>query len=221
MSDFSDRPFVAGTVVGLRAFGVDRLGRLHGPSFDQVFKPGENVAACRKGDSNYYMPMFSTSGMFASTWIAPPPSEALRRALGLPAKNEVAPSAGLSEDAVAIREAAKPKHVVAGLGCSCGFYAYFDGRNDYKDPQRISAIIEGYGVCTVGDRGFRAEKARLLGLIVPGKRFSPQLLARVAHNYSDVPFYGSKREALDAHPLTVADVPTPETCDDFWERDAR
>ncbi len=51
MSDsrFSGRLFIAGSLVGLRAFKVDRLGRLAGPSHGGIFKPGENVAQCGYG----------------------------------------------------------------------------------------------------------------------------------------------------------------------------
>lgn len=149
MSDFSDRPFVAGSLVGLRAFDVDALGRLAGPSFGGIFQPGENVATCGGGR---------------------PELAALARAQRDLARSmarwEITyGSAGsLTKSAV---ETKKAPHVTAGKGCSCGFYAYFDGRNDYAKASRVAAVIEGYGVCTVGERGFRSEKARLLAIVDP------------------------------------------------------
>ena len=40
MSDFSDRPFVAGVITGLRAFRIDLLGRLTGVVHRDVWTPG-------------------------------------------------------------------------------------------------------------------------------------------------------------------------------------
>lgn len=48
MSDFSGIPFAAGTITGLRAWGIDDYGRLVG-GYGQVWRPGENVAECPKG----------------------------------------------------------------------------------------------------------------------------------------------------------------------------
>lgn len=111
MSDFSDRPFMAGSVVGQRSFLVDDLGRLTGVSQRAVFRPGENVAVCV--------------------------------------------------------ERSRP-HQIATVNCGCGFYAYFDGgANPYHRDECVEGLVEGYGVCSVGERGFRAEKARLVALVLP------------------------------------------------------
>lgn len=203
MSDFSDRPFVAGSLTGLRAFGVDPHGRLYGPSFDQVFRPGENVAVCRKDEAN-------------SGWMFPPLASLAFPVFG---PNEpVKPEATkLAEDAATSKPPKKPKHTLAGLGCSCGFYAYFDGRNDYKERHRLGVVIEGYGVCTVGTRGFRAEKARPVALIAPGRKFPSGRFQLVLRNYPEVPVYANKSAALEAHPLTVPEVPGPDS-PGFWDR---
>lgn len=69
-------------------------------------------------------------------------------------------------------------HRVASVDCSCGFYAYTDGRNDFHHPRTsasVEAVIEGYGTATVGTRGFRAEKARLVALVLPRRRRGYQL----------------------------------------------
>lgn len=251
MSEFSDRPFVAGSVVGLRAFSVDSLGRLTGPSHGGIFKPDENVAQCLKRGS------FSSAIWEMDVQLA--------RLSGRP----IPPRPGSSSTATST------DHQVGQVTCSCGFYAYFDGSNTYAKPDRVTAIIEGYGVCTVGDRGFRAEKARLLAIVDPGKtriwntwqwsvgvgiwcgafgvtnlfqrdwiwaaillvlaianvalsviefrrtHKRPKSLRTIRSNYPDVPVYRTKRAALRAHPLTPPPTPTPETDDNFWERTAR
>jgi hypothetical protein len=59
--------------------------------------------------------------------------------------------------------------------CSCGFYAYFDGEDDGANYLRrdhqvgVGAVIRAQGRIVVGTKGFRAEKAELLGLF-PLKR---------------------------------------------------
>lgn len=92
-------------------------------------------------------------------------------------------------------------HRVGVVGCSCGFYAYFDGTNDYANMivgVSVTGIVEGYGLVTVGSRGFRAEKARIVALVEPSTfDFAP-----VRENYPDVPVYATEAEALAAHPLT-------------------
>lgn len=105
-------------------------------------------------------------------------------------------------------------HQVAGLDCSCGYYAFFERAGVFKGA---FGIIEGTGVCTVGQLGFRAERAQLLALVRP-KWVAPNLWDRVLHNYPDVTTYAKKSRAREAHPLTIVNPLTPETCEDFWTR---
>lgn len=64
-----------------------------------------------------------------------------------------------------------PRHEVAGINCRCGFYAYCNGGNDYHRQTMgaitVQGIVEGYGLVTVGTRGFRASKARLAAIVLP------------------------------------------------------
>jgi hypothetical protein len=150
MSEFSDRPLVAGSILGLRSFRVTDDGVLTGVMQRQYrFKDGANEAQCANHEINVFI------------WSAM--QRALRANLGLPSP------------------VVEPRpHQVAGKSCTCGFYAYFDGSNDYnlylvlesmvetrKPASGFTGIIEGTGVVTVGSRGFRAEKARLVALVVP------------------------------------------------------
>lgn len=65
------------------------------------------------------------------------------------------------------------QHKMAGLHCSCGFYAYFHkGHSAYLPlmdygERMVTGLIEGYGRCTVGSLGFRAEKAKIIALVLP------------------------------------------------------
>lgn len=55
-----------------------------------------------------------------------------------------------------------PDHQFAD--CTCGFYAYLNGVNDYISAGRVIGVVEGYGETLIGRRGFRSNKARILAL---------------------------------------------------------
>ena len=236
MSDFSDRQFHVGSLVGLRAFSVDSLGRLNGPSQGGIFKPGVNEALCK-----------------VDPYLAAMQAKLVTIEAQLYGLTEIESSRGkrkrkqaeLSAAAVAPREATRPKHTLAGLGCKCGFYAYFDGMNDYMQTGRVAAVVEGFGVYTLGSRGFRTSKARLVALIEPqmgrtenyslgGLTFAagmgmpstrtesmtPLLWSYVQRNYPGVPVFATQDDALAEHPLYRPEVSTPETDEDFWTRSA-
>lgn len=138
--DFNGRPFVAGSLIGVRAFKVDTDATLTGVVHETRFLDGENLGECLQ------TPWMRVMGGMASTLF-------IHHLTGMPLQ----PS----------------EHRVGTQGCTCGYYAYFRGRNNWAQDGTIVGLIEGYGVCTVGDRGFRAEKARLVALVVPHrKRFA-------------------------------------------------
>lgn len=51
--------------------------------------------------------------------------------------------------------------------CEHGFWAYFNGKNEFSVPGTISGLIEGYGEVIIGDKGFRASKARIRAFVEP------------------------------------------------------
>lgn len=237
MSDFSDREFHVGSLVGLRAFSVDSLGRLNGPAQGGIFKPGVNEAECKVDP---YL-----TAMQTKLWQIEAQMYGLAAVEGSRGKKKRR-QAELSAAAVAPREATKPRHSVAGLGCKCGFYAYFDGMNDYMQTGRVAAVVEGFGLYTLGTRGFRTSKARLVALIEPpmgkaesyyvgmflhsgttttqrpstSESMTPLLWSYIQRNYPDVPVFANQDDALSEFPLYQPEVPTPETADDFWTRSA-
>lgn len=145
MSEFSDRPLIAGSILGLRSFRVTDDGVLTGVMHQQCrFGPGVNEAICLNVLSRY---------------VSAAMARIMRKKFGWP-------------------DPVERPHQAAEKGCTCGFYAYFDGSNDYalywrlermfhSAPAGFTGIIEGTGLVTVGSRGFRAEKARLVALVVP------------------------------------------------------
>ncbi len=245
MSEFSDREFHVGSLTGLRAFAVDALGRLNGPSQGGIFTPGVNEAVCKVDPTTRAMTDALNAQMVAL--------EASLRGLAAVqgSRRDKKRKTAEAESVAASSPARKPppvarRHTVAGMGCRCGFYAYFDGMNDYMRTGRVAAVVEGFGLYTLGTRGFRTSKARLVALIEPemgssdtyyyggngwGNSFmvagptgpraesmTPLLWSYVRRNYPDVPVYATQDEAVAAHPLYQLEVPTPETAEDFWTR---
>ena len=112
----------------------------------------------------------------------------------------------------------RPHEQVAGAGCTCGFYAYLAASDQHvqQGTGRVVGIVEGYGVVTVGSRGFRAEKARVVALVRPSSTWSylaPTLEAELQK--FGVPVYDTVAEAVAAHPLTRpedvgVDPPAPD-----------
>lgn len=210
MSEFSDRPFVAGSLRGVRAFDVDALGRLVGVAHKQVWRPGENAAECRKETATRgRYPIWSTLPWLTSLRYEMVPADANKPVSLVHAGREAAKLA---------RE--RSNHRPGSLSCTCGFYAYFDTAydNPYDDsPGRIRALVDGYGVVTVGSRGFRAEKAKIVALIISkGRR--DHMTERVVANYAPVPVFTKRRDALEQFPLVGPPPLTPELDPDFWTR---
>lgn len=204
MSEFSDREFVAGSLTGIRSFRIDPLGRLTGVSQQTVWRPGENRAECLK------VTMRLGGGLLTQSYVD--------MLYGAIYSGSTVTVPGVSTHAVRPETPPKTKHRAGELKCTCGFYAYFDeAANEYHQKDRLLGVVEGYGVTTVGRRGFRCEKATLRALVIKPKR-ETTLTDRVRHNYPDVPVFPSRRLALEAFPLTPSDPITPENTPDFWER---
>lgn len=146
--EFAGMGFAVGVTRGLRAFDVDTLGRLRGVSYDDVWTPGENVAKCHRDRGGYLT--FGPGGYITSH-----------------ALNTAWLSAGLGAKPAVTTDDPEQKHDASK--CSCGYYAYYDGSNDYGKPGRVSAVIEGYGETVIGTRGFRAQKARIVALSMDSK----------------------------------------------------
>lgn len=87
--------------------------------------------------------------------------------------------------------------------CDCGFYARFVYDDDVIEetwnlPTGVLGVIEAYGRAEVGTKGFRAEKAKIVALWLPGRK--QHLAERLPELYPDVAIYKTKAELFDAHP---------------------
>lgn len=81
----------------------------------------------------------------------------------------------------------------------CGFYAYFDGNDEYghgASSPNISGVIEAYGEVLIGSKGFRAKKARILALSVAPFdgfwRLDDFVVNKIRANYPGVPIFDSE-----------------------------
>lgn len=144
--EFSGRSYGVGSVRGVRSFDVDEFGRLRGVSYKDAWKPGENVAVC--GRTRPAAGWTSIGGYSPYTTMT----------LYVDAN-------GRQTNSPPMVPTRPEPHSLAD--CSHGFYAYYDGSNDYKADSRISAVVEGYGETLIGTRGFRSEKAKIVALCVP------------------------------------------------------
>lgn len=231
--EFSTRRLVIGSLTGLRSFNVDRLGRLTAVVAKQIWTPGENVATCRYEEVNTTSPWstglvaYVNGGFITSSSTSYDPFT-----FAMPSALPASPSGATSTLGPSVKKRSEQDgHELVSLSCECGFYAYFDGRNDYhSNDARVTGLIEGYGKVVMGTRGFRAEKARLVALVKPRKRSfavdaDPQEAVpatwwdRVQTNYPDVPVFKNALTATAEFPLSEQ-IPTPETDDDFWTRSA-
>lgn len=221
MSDFSDRPFVAGSLVGQRSFRIDSVGRLTGVTYRGVWRPDENTAECRKNvrDDDGFGGIWGTltnsitmNYLYGGTVVKPAIESAEAR------------KSRIEREKVELELLKADSSHIGTLRCECGFYGYFDeGSNPYHTKgDTIRGLIEAYGRLTVGTRGFRAEKAVIVALVLPGKKAAQgqvgQRIGMVRRNYPDIEFYNSHAEALAAHPLVAPPIPTPDQDADFWTR---
>lgn len=88
--------------------------------------------------------------------------------------------------------------------CSCGFYAYFrDGFWGGNAKWALGAIIEGYGMTTLGSEGFRCQNAKILALsMFPSvQRRFPKVKGLIEEKYQ-VPVFSSRPQMYKEFPMT-------------------
>jgi hypothetical protein len=123
--------------------------------------------------------------------------------------------------------------------CGCGFWAYWlmDAVPEAQAmPVPVLGVIEGYGTTTIGDKGFRCAKARIVGIHMPpvtdktlmagpgnvppqhwfpavrqmtdpGDLAEKTLLELLLGSTYGVPVYSSPEMLLAAHPPTTDYLP--------------
>lgn len=96
-------------------------------------------------------------------------------------------------------------HVTPHRLCGCGYWAYWEPTyHDLDNPDNgcypVTGIIRGHGRTLIGERGFRCEKAEILGFTV-AKWFTRQHVAinHLAERYR-MPFFPTLTALLDNFP---------------------
>lgn len=240
--EFSGIGFAAGVVRGTRSFDVDKLGRLTGVSYKQVWTPGENEATCRKDESgwgalntaiktmNFYIDTASYSSAIRSaaaveshrrSWtdaILGTSPQTARAAEEAAARVKAEREEKEKVEAEKARLEAEKKARDTLADCSHGFYGYYDGSNDYYKQGYVMGVVEGYGETVIGTRGFRCMKARIVAIRIP-KHVPDRLRAMILRNYPDVPVFDTFKAMVAEFPADDAGAGvSPETDPDFWTR---
>lgn len=238
--EFGGIGFAPGSVRGTRSFSVDKLGRLTGVSYKQVWTPGENTASCRKDDDpwraqlhqitrslSYSIPSpYSSAGTVAighGSYPQPPKRSWVDAVLGVPApeiekavRDAEEEKARAEAERLAAEEERRKRDSLAD--CTHGFYGYYDGSNDYYKAGYVMGVVEGYGETVIGTRGFRCMKARILAIRIP-KHVPDRLRAMILRNYPDIPVFDTFKQMVAEFPPDDAGVGiTPDSDPEFWTR---
>lgn len=171
------RPLVAGQITGVRSFAVDKLGRLTGVTHRKVWRPGVNEAHCPTAataeeqveEKAKEVDKAEREGGDAITY------HHLSSSMTAAISRQIASAYSASPSFtwhVAEPMTRTDEHRPGAKGCGCGFWAYFDGSDDFSDDDNVTGIIRGEGVVTVGSKGFRAERAEVVALVDPSDRWA-------------------------------------------------
>lgn len=146
-------PDVAGVIVGLRGWQMDLDGNLRGCTYPVPWTPDVNTARClvsRQEKSVQALQLVVTDQPVYSVhagWMHP--DDTTSDPITVEGYTPD-PCGGLEPD------------------CGCGFYAYYDraqGRSHGYGS--IRGAVEAWGKIVVGPKGFRAQHARVVGIVKP------------------------------------------------------
>lgn len=161
-------------VRGIRSFTISAAGWLGGVVYKQDWLPGENVAHCYQRE---YSPDRCTHP---------------RKPAPLRMHNYWWGNGEHYELNTVEHDFERCRH---------GFYAYYDGSNNYGVYGDVTACVEGYGKVLVGTRGFRATKARIVAFCF--SEYVPlTLVDRVLTRYPLVGVAGTFEQLVDRFPPT-------------------
>jgi hypothetical protein len=109
-------------------------------------------------------------------------------------------------------------HPSPSAGCHCGIYAWYAPDDTGILSGHIFGVIQASGVILMGDRGFRAERARITAVVTRNRRIA------AACAEAGITVYRSRRKLLadhppedltsllgDEHPSDRDQLPTPRT----------
>lgn len=206
--------FAVGSLQGLRAWDVDEHGRLHGVTHREVWRPGENVSVCKKTIRTPCPRPTITRG---SRPAEPEHGRKKKRHDMVAFEVTFAPSIPCGDPTCGGSYHYGPPPHRFDPSCECGFWAYDEA--GFTPQGEIVGVIDAYGKTTIGTKGFRAEKARIVALSRKdrnGKDLSRSLLFRLASLYPEVAFYDDLDALIDAHDGVMRQW--SDVGDDFWLR---
>jgi hypothetical protein len=79
-------------------------------------------------------------------------------------------------------------------GCECGIYAWYDPRDTRILHARVFGVVEASGLVLLGDRGFRAQRARVSAIVTRNRRVA------AACADAGVEVFRSRRQLIRAYP---------------------
>lgn len=190
----ASRPYVVGKVTGLRFFNISTDGKkltLRGPFTECPWHLGEQTAICG-----------NTLNVDAATAVGWD-----RGAI------EQIKVDNLPNRLLATLQGNNPlrPHRAGSHCCNCGFWSYWNYRHatNFKDSS-YAGMIDGWGLTSVAERGFRSEKARIIALAPNSASWSYHgamlRLKNLVAQYPEedrVPIYSDYREMEEAHPATA------------------
>lgn len=92
------------------------------------------------------------------------------------------------------RPAPDGSHAAPSTGCKCGIYAWYAPDDTALMRARVFGAVEASGLVLMGDRGFRAERARVTAIVTR----RPRLAA--ACTRAGIKVYRRRRDLLREHP---------------------
>lgn len=211
----SEVPLYTGPFFGFRHFRVTRTGHLTGVTYREAWKPGENVATC-------YRLGWADASVVTDEDVAALSS--------FPAGATPAVHIGMYLGAVRSSLARKPMPCKGvALDCECGFWSYHRRKDaapagspwsastftTFATADTVTGVVANYGRMTTGPKGFRAQKARIVALALPGQHqavdepyrrypadLSREVLDAVRANYPGANTFRSVEAMLEKYPTT-------------------
>lgn len=192
-----DYDFALGSVKGIRSWQIDGKGRLRGITHPAVWLPGENVATCRTRPRCPARAVGGGPNFFYD-----------RPTLGPRALDTKACKVDGCDG-----KTHPPTHTF-DADCECGFWAYDEVA--FKPHGQVTGVIEGYGRTTIGTKGFRCEKAKVVGL---ARENDDGILTlsewlRLKQLYPAASFYDDVDDMVIAHGAVMKNWDAVD--DDFW-----
>lgn len=209
--NFSARPFAFGSLIGQRTWGCHNYKdgiHLRSLFYEKFWDEGINIAEC------LVKPILKSSCVHTQHGIDIP--------MGHGTDCYVDGTCGLVDK-----------------NCACGFWAYTDSTAEryYESyagsasDMYVTGIVEGFGKCVVGPKGFRAEKCIIRALVLPGKysqrvwsqpnedreTIDRRIINGLSICYPDLPILPNVETLLREYPLTDTDIPSDDGVDSTEE----